>query len=152
VGSSEGLGFGFSRYKNTASYCAIAAKVKVDMDAKTVRPIKMWAVLDAGEAINPDGLKNQTEGGMIQAASWTLKEEVHFNNQGITSKDWATYPILRPNVTPETEVVIIDRPELPPLGAGEAAQGPTGAAIANAVYAASGKRIRDLPIEKYLFT
>jgi nicotinate dehydrogenase subunit B len=150
AGEGEGIGFGFSRYKNTASYCAVAAKVKVDLDAQKVTPLKMWAVIDAGETINPDGIKNQTEGGLIQAASWTLKEEVLFEDDQITSKDWSGYPILRYDAVPETEVHIIDRPELPPLGAGEAAQGPTGAAIANAVYAACGKRIRELPVERYL--
>jgi nicotinate dehydrogenase subunit B len=150
AGEGEGIGFGFSRYKNTASYCAVAAKVKVDLDAQKVTPLKMWAVIDAGETINPDGMKNQTEGGLIQAASWTLKEEVLFEDDQITSKDWSGYPILRYDAVPETEVHIIDRPELPPLGAGEAAQGPTGAAIANAVYAACGKRIRELPVERYL--
>lgn len=151
LSAGEGLGYGFSRYKNTASYCAVAARVHVDLPAKKVRPVKMWAVLDAGEAINPDGLKNQTEGGMIQAASWTLKEAVRFNGQEITSKDWATYSILRYDAIPETGVVIIDRPDQPPLGAGEAAQGPAAAAIANAVYAACGRRVRELPLEERLF-
>lgn len=149
--AGEGLGIAFSRYKNSASYCAVAAKVLVDLPNKVVKPLKMWAVLEAGEAINTDGLKNQTEGGMIQSASWTLKEEVRFNRQEITSSDWTEYDIIRYDVIPETEVVIIDRPDLPPLGAGESAQGPAAAAIANAVYAACGRRIRHLPIEKYLF-
>lgn len=149
--SGTGLGIAFSRYKNSASYCAVAAKVMVDLEEKIVKPIKMWAVLEAGEAINPDGLKNQTEGGMIQSASWTLKEEVKFSTQEIISKNWIDYPIIRYDAIPETKVVIIDRPDLPPLGAGESAQGPAGAAIANAVYTACGKRVRELPIEKYLF-
>lgn len=149
--NGEGIGYAFSRYKNSASYCAVAAKVHVDLAGKVVKPLKMWAVLDAGETMNPDGLKNQTEGGMIQAASWTLKEEVLFDTKEVTSKDWRNYAILRFDATPETEVIIIDRPDQPPLGAGEAAQGPAGAAIANAVYAACGKRVRELPIEKTLF-
>lgn len=149
--NDQGIGYGFSRYKNTASYCAVAAKVQVDLASKTVKPLKMWAILDAGEAINPDGLKNQTEGGMIQAASWTLMEEVQFDEKGISSNNWINYPILRFDAIPETEVIIIDHPDQSPLGAGEAAQGPAGAAIANAVYQACGKRIRELPIEKKLF-
>jgi CO/xanthine dehydrogenase Mo-binding subunit len=149
--AGEGIGYGFSRYKNSASYCAVAAKVRVDLSAKKLRPIKMWAVLDAGEAINPDGLKNQTEGGMIQSVSWTLMETVQFNQSEISSLDWVTYPIIRFDQIPETEVIIIDRPDQPPLGAGEAAQGPSAAAIANAVYAACGKRVRELPVEKTLF-
>lgn len=147
----EGIGFGFSRYKNTASYCAVAAKLRVDLSAKKITPIKMWAVIDAGETINTDGLKNQTEGGMIQAASWTLKEEVKFEAEQVISKDWAGYPILRYDAIPETEVHIINRPELPPLGGGEAAQGPAAAAVANAVYAACGKRVRELPVEAHVF-
>ncbi len=146
----EGIGYGFSRYKNTAAYCAVASLVSVDLSAQKVQPLKMWAVIDAGEVINSDGLINQTEGGMIQAASWTLKEEVKFKADEITSKDWLSYPILRYDAIPETEVFIIDRPELPPLGAGEAAQGPAGASIANAVYGACGQRVRELPIEKAL--
>jgi len=146
----EGIGFGFSRYKNSAAYCAVAARVKVDSGNRRITPIKMWSVIEAGEAVNTDGLKNQTEGGMIQAASWTLKEEVQFNPERVTSRDWTSYPILRFDATPETVVEVIARPELPPLGAGEAAQGPAGAAVANAVYAASGKRVRELPVEKYL--
>ncbi len=150
VGEEEGIGYGFSRYKNTASYCAVAAKMQVDTANQVVRPLKMWAVIEAGEAINTDGLKNQTEGGMIQAASWTLLEEVQFNREEVTSQDWATYAILRFDVVPETEVKVINRPELSPLGAGEAAQGPAGAAVANAVYRAYGKRVRELPVGKAL--
>lgn len=147
----EGLGIAFSRYKNTAAYCAVAARVKVDLPNKTVKPLKMWAVLEAGEALNPDGLKNQTEGGMIQSVSWTLKEAVKFDREAVQSRDWGSYPILRYDAVPETQVVIIDRPDQLPMGAGEAAQGPAAAAIANAVYAACGMRVRELPIEKALF-
>ncbi|MGD1892609.1 MAG: molybdopterin cofactor-binding domain-containing protein [Cyclobacteriaceae bacterium] len=146
LGEQEGIGYAFSRYKNTASYCAVAALVKVVSQTKRIKLIKMWGVIDAGEVINPDGLKNQTEGGMIQAASWTLREEVLFNKQHIISLNWDSYPIRRVLDTPEVEVVIIDRPNEPALGGGEAAQSPSGAAIANAVYRASGKRIRHLPI------
>lgn len=148
----EGMGFGFSRYKNSASYCAVAARVRIDREKRRVVPLEMWAVLDAGETINIDGLKNQTEGGMIQAASWTLREAVQFDRNQITSQDWSSYPILRYDGIPVTRVEIIQRLEEPALGAGEAAQGPAGAAIANAVYAASGRRIRELPIEQHLFS
>ena len=147
----NGIGIGFSRYKNQAAYCAVAARVQVDQEAQTVTPVKMWAVIDAGETINPDGLSNQTEGGMIQAASWTLKEAVQWNGREVTSRNWATYPVLRFRQAPETEVLVINRPELPPLGAGEAAQGPAAAAIVNAVFAATGKRVRNMPVEKWLW-
>ena len=113
----------------------------------------MWGVIDAGETINPDGLKNQTEGGMIQSASWTLREEVQFDREHVTSRDWHIYPIFRFEEIPEVEVEVINMVDEDPLGAGEAAQGPTAAAIANAVYNATERRVRDLPInavEKYL--
>jgi nicotinate dehydrogenase subunit B len=143
---NTGMGIAFSRYKNSAAYCAVAARVHVDTKAGTVRVQKMWAVIDAGETINLDGLRNQTEGGMIQSASWTLQEQVQFDKNHITSRDWNSYPIFRFEQVPEVEVVVIDRPSEEPLGAGEAAQGPAAAAIANAVYKACGKRVRNLPI------
>jgi CO/xanthine dehydrogenase Mo-binding subunit len=146
-GKNEGIGFAFSRYKNSATYCAVAAKVSVESKTGEVKLQKMWAAIDAGEIINLDGIINQTEGGMIQAASWTLKEEVHFDSRHVNSLDWASYPIFRFSDVPQVQVAVISRPEEKPLGAGEAAQGPTSAAIANAVYQASGKRIRRLPIE-----
>jgi len=144
--SGEGLGFAFCRYKNSTAYAAVAALVKVDRSPGTVQLKKMWAAADVGEVINLDGIKNQIEGGMIQAASWTLKEQVKFDENGITSTDWATYPILRFSETPDIEVAMIDRPEQPAEGGGEVSMPPTGAAIANAVYRACGKRIYDLPI------
>ena len=146
VGEGEGIGYAFSRYKNSASYCAVAAKVKVAPSSGNVQVQQMWGVIDAGEVISPDGLKNQTEGGMIQSASWTLREEVRFDQQHVTSLHWDSYPIFRFEDAPQVEVAIIDRPNEPPLGGGEAAQAPSGAAIANAVYRASGKRVRHLPI------
>lgn len=145
---NEGLGYAFSRYKNQASYIAMAAKVSIDENGKP-KIRQMWGVIDSGEVINPDGLKNQTEGGMLQSASWMLKEQVLFDEDQIISLDWYGYPILRYEEVPELEVVVIDRPDEPPLGAGEAAQGPASAAIANAIYRASGKRIRDLPVSSH---
>lgn len=152
LGDREGIGYAFSRYKNSASYFSVAAHVQVDSD-DIVRVKKMWGVIDSGETINPDGLKNQTEGGMIQAASWTLREEVRFDKEHVTSRDWHLYPIFRFQEIPEVEVEVIDRVEENPLGAGEAAQGPAAAAIVNAIFNATGQRVRDLPVnpvEKYL--
>lgn len=145
-GENQGIGVAFSRYKNSASYCAVAALVEVNEDGEASVK-KMWAVIDAGECINPDGLKKQTEGGMIQAASWTMKEEVLFSDQHIISLDWNSYPIFRFPETPECDVEVIDRVEEPPLGAGEAAQGPAGAAVVNAIFDAAGIRVRDLPVK-----
>ena len=144
VTKNEKVGIAFSRYKNGGTYCAVAAKIKANPDQIVVT--HLWAVVDAGEVINLDGIKNQIEGGMIQATSWTLLEQVRFDEHHITSRDWATYPILHMNQAPHVEVLIIDRPDQPSLGTGEASQGPTAAAITNAIYHATGKRIRHLPV------
>lgn len=144
--AGTGIGIAYSQYKNSASYCAVAVKVKVDTATGKVQVLKMWSAIDAGEAINPDGIKNQTEGGMIQSASWTMQEEVKFNQRHVSSLDWYSYPIFRFHQVPEVEVEVIDRSDLEVMGAGEAAQGPAGAAVANAVFNACGKRVRDLPI------
>ena len=142
----KGIGYAFMRYKNTDAYIAVAAKVTVDKNNGNVGLIKMWAAVDVGEVINMDGLTNQIEGGMIQAASWTLKEEVTFNTTEITSTDWIKYPILKFSEVPEVEVAIINRPSEDAKGAGEVPVPPTAAAIANAIYNASAIRIYDLPI------
>ncbi|SHI64935.1 CO or xanthine dehydrogenase, Mo-binding subunit [Pseudozobellia thermophila] len=150
LGQNEGLGVAFSRYKNETVYCAMAAKVYVDRGTGKVRVKKLWAVVEAGETINPDGLKNQTEGGMIQSASWALMEEVKFDRKHITSLDWGSYPMLRFPDTPEVEVEVIDRPDQPPVGAGEASMAPTTAAIVNAIYRSTGVRVRTLPVNREL--
>jgi CO/xanthine dehydrogenase Mo-binding subunit len=147
-----GMGMSFSRYKNSGAYCAVAARVSVDTKSGSIKVQKMWAVIDAGEVINLDGIKNQVEGGMIQSASWTLQEQVHFDEKHITSRDWYSYPIFRFSDVPEVAVTVLDRPAEEPLGAGEAAQGPAAAAIVNAIYRASGKRVRYLPVDKQLST
>ncbi len=146
IASNEGIGYGFMRYKNSEAYIASAVKVNVDKVKGHVKILNMWAAIDVGEVINPDGIKNQIEGGMIQAASWTLKEQVQFNDTEIKSSDWSSYPIMRYVDIPQVKVEVIDRPEEPALGAGEIAMPPTCAAIANAVYRACGKRICNLPI------
>jgi len=145
--SEKGYGIAFSKYKNTASYFAVLAEVEINKAEKSFKLTKMTGVIDSGQCINPDGLKNQTEGGMVQSASWTLTESVQYDENGILSKDWSSYPIMRFQDVPDIKVHIINRPELPPMGAGEAAQGPVAAAIANAVFDATGSRVRDLPIK-----
>ena len=147
TGLNEGIGLAFSRYKNVASYCAVAAKVAVDKNSGEVKVRQLWAVIDAGQVINLDGIINQTEGCLIQATSWTLKEEVGFDQQQISTRDWTSYPIMRYTEVPSVQVAVIDHPELEVLGAGEAAQAPTAAALVNAIYRASGKRIRHLPVK-----
>ena len=145
--ANNGFGVAYARYKNATSYFAVLAEVEIDKTAKNYKLKKLTGVIDSGLTINPDGLRNQTEGGMIQSASWTMMEEVQFDKNGITSVDWNSYPILRMKDVPEVEVHIIDRPETKPMGAGEAAMGPVSAAIANAVFDATGSRIRNLPIK-----
>jgi len=143
----RGRGFAFARYKNLAAYAAIAAEVEVERESGRVRLVRAIAAVDSGEAVNPDGIRNQIEGGIIQSASWTLYEQATFDRTRITSKDWSTYPILRFASAPETIAVhVIDRPGQPFLGTGEAAQGPAAAAIANAVAHATGARLRELPL------
>ena len=100
---------------------------------------------DAGEIVDPSGLANQLEGGLVQSASWTLKEEVVFDRTRITSVDWESYPILKFPEIPEIETVLLDQPGKPFLGSGEATQGPTAGAIANGVFAAIGVRLRQIP-------
>ena len=143
----HGRGFGWARYKNEAAYTAVAAEVAVDHTSGHVRVLRVVAADDSGEIVNPDGVRNQIEGGIVQATSWTLKEAVRFDRTRITSRDWSSYPILTfPEVPAEVEVVLVDRPGQPFLGTGEAAQGPTVAAIANAVANATRVRIRELPL------
>ena len=140
-----GLGIGLARYKGTGAYCAVVAEVEATED---VRARQLTIAVDVGDVINPDGVRNQIEGGAIQATSWTLKEAVRFDRTQILSEDWESYPILRFSEVPATSVEIINRPEEKSVGAGECAHGPTAAAIANAVHAALGVRVRQLPINR----
>jgi len=142
----RGRGFAFARYKNMAAYLATAFEVEVDRESGRVRVVRVVAAVDSGEAVNPDGIRNQIEGGILQALSWSLYEAVTFDASRITSVDWATYPILGFRNLPDTvDVHVITRPGQPFLGTGEAAQGPAAAALANAVADATGARIRELP-------
>jgi CO/xanthine dehydrogenase Mo-binding subunit len=145
-GERRGRGIGFARYKNEATYVAVIAEVAVDMATGEVRVSEAHLAADAGLVINPDGLINQLEGGAIQATSWTLKESVQFDPRGIVSRDWATYPILSMSEVPTVRVQLLQRPDQPALGAGEAACGPMAAAIANAFTQATGVRARELPM------
>jgi nicotinate dehydrogenase subunit B len=143
----RGRGFAFARYKNLGAYAAIAIEAEVEHETGRVRILRAVAATDSGQAVNPDGIRNQIEGGIVQSSSWTLYEAVTFDNTRITSGDWSSYPILRfPEVPQNVDVYVIDRPGQPFLGTGEAAQGPTAAAIANAVADATGARIRELPL------
>jgi CO/xanthine dehydrogenase Mo-binding subunit len=140
-----GHGVGFARYKNTGAYCAAIAEVE---GADDIRVKRLTLAVDVGEAINPDGVINQIEGGAIQATSWVLKERVRFDRAHITSTSWTDYPILTFSEVPAVDVEIIQRPEIEPVGAGEAAHGPVTAAIANAIHDCLSVRVRDLPITR----
>jgi CO/xanthine dehydrogenase Mo-binding subunit len=140
-----GYGFGFARYKNTGAYCAVVAEIE---GAEDISVKRLTIAVDVGEAINPDGVINQIEGGAIQATSWVLKERVRFDHARITSNSWTEYPILRFSEVPEVQVEVLSRPDMEPVGAGEAAHGPVTAAIANAVFDALGLRVRNLPITR----
>lgn len=145
-GRNKGRGIAFSRYKNLQAYTAVAVEVQVAPRNGRIRVIRAATANDSGHMVAPDNIANQIEGGLIQSLSWTLKEEVKFDATGITSTDWASYPILTFNEVPPVEVALIDRPGQPYLGTGETSQCPTGAAVANALFDAVGARVRQLPL------
>lgn len=138
-------GFAFSRYKNSAAYLAMAVELAVEEE---VRVSRVWCAVDGGLIVNPDGARNQIEGGVIQALSWTLKEQVRFAEGAVSSNTWETYPILRFSEVPRIETRLMGDPAHPPLGLGEVSQGPTAAAVANGVAQALGARLRHLPLTR----
>lgn len=141
-----GRGLGFARFKNLSAYVGVVCEAHVSRDSGEIRVPQIFAAVDAGLVVNPNGLRNQVEGSIVQSTSWTLKEAVHYGELATQSVDWASYPILRFTEVPDVSVQILDAGIHPSLGVGEAAQGPTAAAIANALTAACGVRIRDLPL------
>lgn len=146
--SGRGRGLAFAQYKNEKSYAAVVVDLHVDRQTGHIGLEHVVIAADAGQIINPDGLSNQLEGGVVQAASWTLKESVGFDADGITSVDWESYPILTFADAPTVETVLLETPGDPSLGAGEATHGPTAAAIANAVFDATGVRLRQVPFTR----
>jgi nicotinate dehydrogenase subunit B len=145
AGTGRGLGIGFAQYKNRSAYAAVVTEVEVERE---VRLRRVWCAGDGGLVISPDGARNQLEGGIVQSASFTLKEQVRFDARGISSLDWDTYPILRFSEVPEITVELIEAADQPSLGMGECTIGPTAAAIGNAVAHALGARVRDLPLTR----
>jgi len=143
-GTGTGRGIAFARYKNKAAYSAVVVELAVDLE---IRLRHVWCATDAGLVVNPDGAINQLEGGIIQSASWVLKEQVRFDN-GIASFDWETYPVLKFSEVPEIDIELLNTKDEVPLGVGEVTVGPTAAAIGNAVSHALGARIRDLPFTR----
>jgi nicotinate dehydrogenase subunit B len=140
-----GYGVGVARYSGVAGYCAAVAEVEADTD---IRVRRLWLAVDVGRVINPDGVTNQVDGGAVQSASWTLREQVRFDRERITSAGWDSYPILRFTETPQVMVRVMDAPGEAEVGAGEVAQGPVAGAIGNAVADAVGVRVRDLPLTR----
>ena len=145
-GKLHGRGIAFAKYKNLSAYVACVADVEVDPKTGKVRVTDLYASTDGGLVINPNGIQNQIEGGLIQTTSWTLFESVPFNQDGIQVSSWAEYPILRFSDLPNVHVEIINRENEKSLGVGEGSQGPGCAAIANAVANAIGQRVFDLPL------
>jgi nicotinate dehydrogenase subunit B len=142
-GEGTGRGFAFSRYKNVGCYFAVVAVVEV---TDKVRLTHVTAAIDAGEVVHRNGLLNQVEGGVVQAASWALKEDVRWSADGFGVRSWNDYPILNFSETPAIDTVVVEPEGAPALGAGEGATGPVAAAIANAIHHALGVRVRNLPL------
>jgi CO/xanthine dehydrogenase Mo-binding subunit len=144
-GLRTGRGFAYARYETAYTYVAMAAEVAVDQESGEVRVTRVVVAHDCGLIINPDGVRNQIEGNVIQGISRSLKEEVAWDEREVTSLTWESYPILTFPEVPEIEIVLIDRPDEPPWGAGEPAICPVTAAIGNAIFDAVGVRLRTVP-------
>jgi len=142
----KGRGVSYVRYNNATTYVAAVAEVEVQRKTGEVRVTRVCVSHDCGQIINPDGLINQIEGGVIQTVSRTLMEQVNWTRARVTSVDWASYPILRFHDAPKVEVVLIDRPTEQPWGAGEPTPTAIPAAVANAIFDATGARLRSVPI------
>jgi CO/xanthine dehydrogenase Mo-binding subunit len=148
-----GAGVAFQQYETTNAYVASYAEVTVDRATGQVRVSRVVVAHDCGLIINPDGLRNQIQGNVIQGVSRTLEEEVQYTADRVTSVVWDTspanpgpqYSVIRFNQIPDIEIILLDHPDQPPLGAGEPTLGTIGGAIGNAVHAATGVRIRTLP-------
>lgn len=143
-GDLREVGIAYARYENCRAYAAVAVRLEIDRIGQ-IRLKQVEIAIDAGQVIDPSGLIHQAEGGFIQSASWTLHEAVHFSKGQVNSVDWDSYPIMTFSEIPEINTHLMDRSEQPPLGVGEATQGPTPAAIANAIYKKTGRRLRKTP-------
>ena len=142
---THGRGIAYVHYKHSESYVAIGMEVAVERASGRVKVERVACAHDCGQIINPDGVRAQVEGSILQTLSRVLMEEVLFDRSRVTSVDWSSYPIMRFADVPKLDIELIDRPTLPPLGAGEAACTPVGAALANAVFDATGARLRTVP-------
>ena len=140
-----GRGIAYMRYKQAENYVALAVDVAVERSSGKITVRRITCAHDCGLIMNPDGLQNQVEGNIVHTLSRTLHEEVQFDHSKVVSVDWNSYPVLRMPEVPAIEVVLIDHPDQPPYGAGEAASAPVAAAVANAVFDATGIRLRRVP-------
>jgi len=142
---ARGRGISFVHYKHSETYVAMAMAVAVDRASGKITVERVACAHDCGQIINPDGVRAQVEGSILQTLSRVLLEEVKFDRSRVSSVDWSSYPILRFSDVPKLDIDLVDRPNEPPLGAGEAACSAVGAALANAVYDATGTRLRTVP-------
>ncbi len=145
AGRRTGRGVSYVKYELVRTYVAVVAEVEVDVDSGAVRVTRVHVAHDCGQVINPDGLRNQIEGCVIQTASRTMVEELRFDRSTVTSRDWASYPIMRFPDVPDVTIDIIDRPGEPPWGAGEPTAAVIPSAISNAIHDAIGVRMRSVP-------
>jgi CO/xanthine dehydrogenase Mo-binding subunit len=147
AGVARGRGIAFVHYKHSETYVGMGMEIAVDRATGRIAVERVACAHDCGQIINPDGVRAQVEGSILQTISRVLMEEVTFDRSRVKSVDWATYPILRFSGVPKIEIELIDRPTQRPLGAGEAACTAVGAALANAVYDATGTRLRTVPFK-----
>jgi CO/xanthine dehydrogenase Mo-binding subunit len=143
----KGRGVSYIKYELVRTYVGVVANVEVDPTSGDVRVGKVYVVHDCGQIINPLGVRAQIEGNVIQTVSRTLKEEVTFDHSMVTSLDWASYPILRFSELPELVIDLIDRPTEKPWGAGEPTAAVVPSAISNAIFDATGARVRSVPFK-----
>jgi nicotinate dehydrogenase subunit B len=142
---ARGRGFSYVHYKHSEAYVAMGMEVAVERATGIIKVERIVCAHDCGQIVNPDGVRSQIEGSILQTLSRVLMEEVKFDRSHVTSVDWATYPILRFSQVPKLEIELIDRPNEKPVGAGEASTAPVGAALGNAVFDAAGIRLRAVP-------
>jgi CO/xanthine dehydrogenase Mo-binding subunit len=141
----RGRGLSYMHYKQAENYVAMGMEVEVDRASGRVRVTRVVCAHDCGLMINPDAVRSQVEGSILQTISRTLFEEVKFDHARVTTTDWSSYPLLTFPDVPKLEIVLIDRPHERPVGAGEAATAPVAAALGNAVFDATGLRLREVP-------
>jgi CO/xanthine dehydrogenase Mo-binding subunit len=140
-----GRGVSYVKYELVRTYVAAVAEVEVQRSTGAIRVARFYVTHDCGQIINPDGLKNQIEGNVIQTVSRTLIEELNFDRSTVTSVDWVTYPILTFPQAPDIVIELIDRPNEKPWGAGEPSAAVVPSAISNAIFDATGARMRSVP-------